>query len=182
MAEANGSRPFAPERYRAYLRLLARLQLPKRLRRVLSASDLAQETILKAHQKRAQFRGQTEAEYRAWLRRILANRLADAARGKEAAILQALERSSAVFEVWVVSEGPSPAERVVKAELLLRLAEGLLQLSDDERTAVEMRYLQVPRCPLPEIARKLGRPTARAVAGLLARGLEKLRGLLHEKP
>ena len=54
------------------------------------------------------------------------------------------------------------------------------ELSDDERTAVEMRYLQDPSCPLREIARALNRPTAKAVAGLLARGLEKLRGLLRE--
>src|SRR5262245_33230371 len=137
MREENGSRLFAPERYRAYLHLLARLNLPRRLRGVLSASDVAHDTILKAHSKRAQFRGQTAAEYRAWLQRILANRIADAARGKEPEILQALERSSAVFEVWVVSEGPSPAEQVVQAELLLRLAEGLMQLSDDERTRVK---------------------------------------------
>ena len=45
MTEENGSRPFAPERYREYLRLLAGLQLPKRLRRVLSDSDVAHETI-----------------------------------------------------------------------------------------------------------------------------------------
>ena len=57
MAEENGSRPFAPERYREYLRLLAGLQLPKRLRRVLSDSDMAHETILKAHKKREQFHG-----------------------------------------------------------------------------------------------------------------------------
>src|SRR5262245_2270929 len=48
MAEANGSGKFAPERYRAYLHLLARLNLPRRLRSVLSASDLAHDTILKA--------------------------------------------------------------------------------------------------------------------------------------
>jgi DNA-directed RNA polymerase specialized sigma24 family protein len=69
MTEANGSRKFAPERYRAYLRLLARLQLPKRLHRLLSASDMAQEAILKAHKKRAQCRAATEAQYRAWRRR-----------------------------------------------------------------------------------------------------------------
>jgi RNA polymerase sigma-70 factor (ECF subfamily) len=175
-------RDFAPERFRAYLRLLAGLQLPKRLHRLLSASDMAQETILKAHKKRAQFRGQTEAEYRAWLRRILANTIADAAGVKEPDVLRALEQSSAHVEHWVVAVRPSLLEEVERAEQLLRLAEGLLQLSDDERTAVEMRYLQEPRCPLPEIAKRLGRPTAKAVAGLLARGLEKLRGLLHEKP
>jgi RNA polymerase sigma-70 factor (ECF subfamily) len=180
MTEENGSRKFAPERYREYLRLLARLQLPNRLLGLMSASDVAHDTILKAHKKREQFRGQTEAEYRAWLRRILANTIADAAAVKEPDVLQALERSSAHVEHWVVAVGPSPLEEVERAEQLLRLAEGLLQLSDDERTAVEMRYLRDPRCPLPEIAQALGRPTAKAVAGLLARGLEKLRGLLHE--
>jgi RNA polymerase sigma-70 factor (ECF subfamily) len=180
MTHENGSRRFAPERYREYLRLLARLQLPKRLHRLLSASDVAQETIRKALKNREQFHGQTEAEYRGWLRRILANTIADAAVVKAPDLLIALEQSSAQLENWVVAVGPSPPEEVERAEQLLRLAEGLLQLSEDERTAVEMRYLQVPRCPLPEIARALGRPTAKAVAGLLARGLEKLRGLLRE--
>jgi len=82
----------------------------------------------------------------------------------------------------VAVEDPSPSAHVERAEQLRRLAEGLTRLAEDERTAVELRYLRVPRCPLPEIARELGRPTAKAVAGLLARGLEKLRGLLREQP
>jgi hypothetical protein len=40
--------------------------------------------------------------------------------------------------------------------------------------------LQGPACPLADIVRALNRPTVKAVAGLLARGLEKLRGLLRE--
>jgi hypothetical protein len=110
----------------------------------------------------------------------LANTLADAARVREHDLLRTLEQSSAWLEGRVVLEDPSPTEHVARAEQLRRLAEGLLQLSEDERTAVEMRYLQDPPCPLPDIARALGRPTAKAVAGLLARGLEKLRGLLRE--
>jgi RNA polymerase sigma-70 factor (ECF subfamily) len=181
MEEKNGH-GFSPERYRDYLHLLAWLRLPKRLLGLMSASDVAHDTILKAHKKREQFRGTTEAEYRAWLRRILANTIADAADGRAADILRALDQSSAFLENWVVVEEPSPAEQVQHEEQLLRLAEALMQLSEEERTAVEMRYLQEPRRPLPEIARKLGRPTAKAVAGLLARGLEKLRGLLREIP
>jgi RNA polymerase sigma-70 factor, ECF subfamily len=180
MTQANGPRDFAPERYRDYLHLLARLNLPRRLRGVLSASDVAQDTILKAHRKRDQFRGQTEAAYRGWLRRILANSIADAARVPEPDLLRTLEQSSAWLEDRVVVDDPSPTEYVARAEQLLRLAEGLQRLSEDERAAVEMRYLQDPPCPLPEIAAALGRPTAKAVAGLLARGLEKLRGLLRE--
>ena len=158
LTQAKGPRGFAPKRYRDYLHLLARLNLPRRLRGVLSASDLAHNTILKAHQKREQFRGQTEAEYRGWLRRILANTLADAARVPEPDLLRTLEQSSAWLEDRVVLDDPSPSEQVVRAEQLRRLAEVLMELPDDERTAVEMRYLRVPPCPLPEIARALGRP------------------------
>jgi hypothetical protein len=42
--------------------------------------------------------------------------------------------------------------------------------------------VQEPACPRADIARHLDRPTARPVAGLLAQGLEKLRGLLRERP
>src|SRR5262249_31209540 len=140
MTQATGPRDFAPERYRDYLHLLARLNLPRRLRGVLGASDLAQDTTLKAHKKRDQFRGETEAGYRGWLRAILARPLADAARVPEPDLLRTLEQSSAWLEVRVVVDDPSPSEHAERAEQLLRLAEGLTQLSEDERTAVEMRY------------------------------------------
>jgi hypothetical protein len=71
----------ALERYRDYLLLLARLQLDRGLQAKLDPSDLAQETLLKAHRNWEQFRGRTEAERAAWLRAILARHLADGGRG-----------------------------------------------------------------------------------------------------
>jgi RNA polymerase sigma-70 factor (ECF subfamily) len=179
-----------PERYREYLRLLARLRLDPRLRSKLDASDIVQETLLKAHKHRDQLQGQTEAELAAWLRGILANVLADEARkfarGKRDLALERsleadLEQSSLRLEKWLVGEQSSPSERATRQELLLQMADALAGLPEDERAALELRYLRQPPVPLAEIARHLGRPTAKAVSGLLERGLAKLRKALREE-
>jgi RNA polymerase sigma-70 factor (ECF subfamily) len=68
------------DRYRGYLLLLARIQLSPRLQGKVDASDVVQQTLLVAHRDRGQFRGQSEAEQIPWLRAILANVLAAAAR------------------------------------------------------------------------------------------------------
>ena len=65
------------EGYRAYLRMLARVQIGRRLRSKLDADDLLQEAFLRAHQAIGRFRGTTEEEFLAWLRGILAHVLAD---------------------------------------------------------------------------------------------------------
>src|SRR5438477_7089221 len=73
-----GERSWEP--YRGYLRVLADLHLPVYLRGKLDPSDVVQQTLLRAHEKRDQFRGGTEAEAAGWLRAILAGTLAAAAR------------------------------------------------------------------------------------------------------
>jgi RNA polymerase sigma-70 factor (ECF subfamily) len=172
---------FSPERYREYLHLLARLRLATGQRNQIDPSDVVQQALLKAHRGREQFRGHTEAERRAWLRRILANTIADACDDlpPKGTVQAALEESSARLEAWLAAEQSSPSERAAREEQLLRLAGALARLPEDERTALERRYLCQPPWPLSDIAADLGRPTAKAVAGLLARGLQRLRQLLH---
>jgi RNA polymerase sigma-70 factor (ECF subfamily) len=177
------------ERYREFLHLLARLRLSSWLQSKLDPSDMVQDTLLRAHRHRDQQRGQTEAELAGWLRRILANVLADKARqfarGKrdlalERSLEAELEQSSLRLEKWLAAEQSSPSERAMRPELLLQMADALAELPEDERTALELRYLQVPPWPLADIARHLGRPTAKAVSGLLERGLDKLRKRLRD--
>src|SRR5688500_3189659 len=106
------------ERYREYLHLLARLHLKPRLAGKLSPSDIVQQTLLKAHEKRAQYRGGTEAELAGWLRAILASTLAEAARhfgrqqrdaGLERSLQASLDDSSAKLERWLAAEQLSPS-------------------------------------------------------------------------
>jgi RNA polymerase sigma-70 factor, ECF subfamily len=175
------------EAYRDYLRLLARLQLGPRLRAKLDASDVVQQAILQAHEGRAQFRGSTEAEWLAWLRAILANVLAAAARrfdtrarevGRERSLEAELELSSSRMECLLASDQTSPSQRAVRCEELLRLARALAGLPEDQRRVVELHHLK--GLQVADVARQLGR-TRPAVVGLLYRGLKRLRELLQDQ-
>jgi RNA polymerase sigma-70 factor (ECF subfamily) len=174
------------ERYGDYLRLLARLQLDPRLQAKVDASDIVQQTLLKAHAHREQFRGRTEGEWVAWLRQILAHTLTSALRqfkaesrdlGRERSLEAGLEQSSARMESWLAANHSSPSERAMHGEQLLRLAAALARLPTDQRLVVELHHLKGYQ--VAEIAEQLGR-TKPAVMGLLFRGLKKLRELLQE--
>ena len=175
------------EAYRDYLRLLVRVQLSPRLQAKLDASDVVQQAILQAHEKREQFRGRSEAEWLGWLRAILANALAAAVRrfaaqardlGRERSLEAELERSSSRLECLLAADQTSPSDRAAHGEQLLRLARALAGLPADQRQAVELHYLR--GLPVAESAALMGR-TRPAVVGLLFRGLKKLRDLLREQ-
>jgi RNA polymerase sigma-70 factor, ECF subfamily len=174
------------ENYRDYLLLLVRLQLGRRLRAKLDASDVVQQAILHAHERRTQFRGGTEGEWLAWLRAILANALAAAVRrfsaqarnpGRERSLEAELERSSSRLESLIAADLTSPSERVVRSEELLRLAHAIADLPEDQRHVVELHYLN--GLPVADVAEEIGRSRTAAV-GLLFRGLKRLRELLRD--
>ena len=68
------------ELYRNYLRVLARAMIGQALQARLDASDLVQETYLKAHREFGQFLGGGERELVGWLRQILVRTLANQAK------------------------------------------------------------------------------------------------------
>src|SRR5687767_11518555 len=65
---------------RPYLLVAAQQDIGSQLHAKQGASDLVQETFLEAHREFSSFRGQTEAELIAWLRKILQNNVIDFAR------------------------------------------------------------------------------------------------------
>jgi RNA polymerase sigma-70 factor (ECF subfamily) len=175
------------EKYRDYLRLLARLELSPRLQAKLDASDIAQQAILEAHECRAQFRGQSESEWLAWLRSILAHTLAAAGRRfsteardlcREQSLEAELEQSSSRLECLLVADQTSPSGRASRYEELLRLTQAMERLPDDQRRVIELHYLK--GMPVAEVAALMDRSRP-AVVGLLFRGLNRLRELLGKQ-
>ena len=78
-----------------------------------------------------------------------------------------LEQSSRRLEAILAADQTSPSQRVIRHEQLIRLADALGQLPDDQRQAVEMRHLQ--GLATAEIAERMKRSVA-AIGGLLQRG------------
>jgi RNA polymerase sigma-70 factor (ECF subfamily) len=174
-------------KFRPYLQMLARLQFDELLQAKLDSSDVVQQTLLEAHQSMAEFRGKSDREKAGWLRRILTNNLADELRkfrsdkrdvGLEAPLQAALNESTTRLEKWLAIEEGTPSECAIANEQLVALAAALMELPEDQRMAVEWHHLQ--GCPSAVVAARMER-TEVAVAGLLRRGLKRLRELLREK-
>lgn len=184
-------RPDIPEawfaRYRSYLRLLARVNLDPRLRGKIDPSDVVQQTLLEAHTGAGNFRGTTEGEWLAWIRRALARNLADALKlfvqarrdvAREQSLEDALQASSLRLEAWLHDDGPTPVEEAMRRERAVRLAHVLEELPEAQREALVLHYWH--GWTLTRISESLERTPA-AVAGLLKRGLQQLRQQLSLK-
>ncbi len=177
------ARPLRPQNYRSYLILLARSSLRRAgpLAQKVDASDIVQDVLMRAHQAVDQFKGKTEGELMAWLRRILANKLTDATRHfarrkRDAALEQTyqetIDDSARRLERVVPADQTSPSQIVLRSERARRLADALSELPEDQRVAVELHHLSGFK--LAEVAEYMERTHA-SVAGLLRRGLKALR-------
>lgn len=174
------------EDLRAYLGLVVRLHVDARLAAKLDLSGILQQTLLEAHREGDRLprdRGQEAA----WLRKALTNNLMDDIRkltagkrdaAREVSLDQLAEESSARLQTWLARADQSPSGQAIRHEEALRLARSLEALPLDQRRAVELHHFAGRS--LAEIAAELGRTKA-AVAGLLHRGLQKLRTLLRER-
>jgi RNA polymerase sigma-70 factor (ECF subfamily) len=169
------------ESFRNYLLLLAQMRLDGRLRSKIDPDDIVQQTLARALERRDQFRGSDDAQRAAWLRTLLANLLSDAIRkfsrpgAIEHSLQSALDQSSARLEQFLAADLTSPSEQFDRQERLVRLADALARLPQDQRKAVDLKHLQ--GLSLVQAARRMGKSTP-ALAGLLQRGLKALRNEL----
>jgi RNA polymerase sigma-70 factor (ECF subfamily) len=167
--------------YRNYLKLLARVEIDRGLQRKLDASDVVQDALLRAHRAFGQFRGETEAEMLAWLRRILASCLTDLARhyhgtGRRRLDLErdfehGLQDASRALDERLIDRS-TPSAAAARRERGVQLANALAALPAAYREAVVLRHLE--GLPFAEIALHMGR-SVDSVKKLWIRGLAQLR-------
>ena len=176
------------ELYRNYLRLQARSLLGGALKVKLDASDLVQETFIKAHQQFKGFLGGGEPELVAWLRRILVRSLADAAKHhrvagrdirRQESLEAILDRSSIVLHRALESPISSPSARAIDRERAVLLADAVARLPADYREVFILRNLE--QVSTDQIAARLGR-SVDAVQKLWMRALLALKRELEERP
>jgi RNA polymerase sigma-70 factor (ECF subfamily) len=170
------------ELYRNYLRLLARIEIGRRLQGKLDASDLVQETFLEAHRNFARFQGTEEPQFVSWLRQILAARVANLVRhyfgtqGRNVRLEQELaaelDNSSRMLGREMAASLASPSQQAVEREQAVLLADALELLPVDYRDVIILRHLE--GLTFPEVARRMER-TQDSVEKLWLRALARLR-------
>ncbi len=165
--------------HRQYLLLVADRSMTPALKAKEGASDLVQEAMLAAHRAAGEYRGQTPIELRSWLRRLLLNLVARAARrylgtqkrrlGREFSLDADIHGDSVAASLAVDQTSPGGLASRREEEALLRAA--LDRLPDRMRDTVLWRYQDA--CAFEEIGRRLGCSDV-AARNLWLRGLDRL--------
>lgn len=180
------SDPAVIAQYEPYLRMLARTRMRRAYQAKIGASDMVQQAMMQAVQGFEGFRGSTEGELLAWLRKILAHHLCHLDRDlhrdkrdirREQSMEQQLAASSMRLEGLLAGDDPTPSQHVALGENVIRISQAIARLPDSQSEAVRLHYLEGLK--LAEVAEELGKSTG-AVAGLLHRGMKTLRQQLEE--
>jgi len=169
------------EACRRYLLCVAHHELDADLQAKGGASDLVQETFLEAHRAFEQFRGNSEIELRAWLRRLLHHRASKLGRRYRTTQKRRLARETALAAAALPAdgqgEGASPSQQLMAVEQAQRLRQALERLPDDYRRVITLRYVE--QCSFEEIGRMMQR-TSNAARLLWLRAIERVKQELRD--
>lgn len=164
------------ESQRGYLLRIARAAWPVRFSAECGASDLVQQTLMKAYRGRVGFRGGDAAEVRAWLRRILRNVIASEVR-RIRSLKRGGDRRSETPDEGPVASNLSSLTELIRAETAA-VVRGVLESMRPEQASI-IRLRAFHGLSVSEIARRLGRTEA-AVQKVWTRSLVKLGKALRD--
>lgn len=184
--------------YRNYLRMIVRTGMGPRLRERVEMSDVVQEALVEVVRQFPQFTGQNEAALVGWLRRLVAQKLADLGRyhsrakraaggaalpldapwGSGAAAADSNNGAGAKLLDMLALSQTSPSEAASRRELIVLLADALTDLPEAEAEVLWLYHAD--GLSFEAIGERLGLGR-KAVRGLWARGLKGLRRTLDPK-
>ena len=164
---------------RTYLLLVANQELDQLMMAKGGASDLVQETFLRAQRGFQTFKGESEKELKAWLRQILKHHLSNFRRkymhtGKRAAkkeisIDTMVDLDTKEFALR--SREPSPEDRMIVSEQTVLLNGALKRIHPAHAKIILLRHRD--GLSFAEIAARTGKTTT-ALRKLWARAIESL--------
>jgi RNA polymerase sigma-70 factor, ECF subfamily len=173
------------EQYRGYLLMLAHRYLSDRI----DPADIVQLTYLEAKRDLPAFRGESPAEFAGWLRGMLKNNVASAVTRhvttQKRSVKREVNTAPATADKdqdslggWIQQlpgSSTSPSGVAIRAEAVIAMFDALHELPETQAEAIRLRYME--GLPLTEIVERMGKSDT-AVAGLLKRGLQKLRSIM----
>jgi RNA polymerase sigma-70 factor (ECF subfamily) len=149
--------------------------------------DLLQEVSLEVHREIGKFRGESEREFLAWLRQILASILSNQVRHyfgtlrrdprRERRFAAELDGSSRAADGGLIAPHSTPSQQASRRERDVLLADALGTLPAAYREVIVLRQLE--GLSFPEIAARMGR-TEDSVKNLWIRALARLRTALGD--
>ncbi|MFM7132444.1 MAG: sigma-70 family RNA polymerase sigma factor [bacterium] len=181
--------------YRNYLRMLARTGLGPKLRERVELSDVVQETLIEVIRQFPAFTGNDEIALVGWLRRLIAQKLADLGRyhsrvkrgGGEAVwpldanlatfghiaglAAEPGSRAANLAEILTLSQ-TSPSEAASRREATVLLADSLTKLPPDQAEVLWLYHVE--GLSFESIGQRFG-VSRKVVRGMWAKGLASLR-------
>ncbi len=165
---------------RGYLLAIANEQLDQRLHAKLGGSDLVQQSLMHAQRGFEDFRGRTEGDLLAWLRRILLNEIARSNRDYLTTAKRDVSREipfghkegSRASGSWLPANTETPSKQVAASEEGARVRQAIARLSAPYQRVIELRNRDL--CTFAEIGARMSISEERA-RRLWSRAVERLR-------
>ncbi|MDG3002250.1 sigma-70 family RNA polymerase sigma factor [Paludisphaera mucosa] len=174
--DARSGRPFddwdALEGQRPFLKRAALCAGQSVLNSANDASDVVQNTLIEAKRWAESFRGRTEAEWKAWLLRLLRTQLSRLRR-KPSAIAASPDHPQIHDQA---DSGTAPSKAAVRSERADALAKALLWLDPRDQELLRLRHEE--RWEFAAIAGRLGLPSPDAARKRHMRAVNQLRLIL----
>ena len=168
-------------RVRNYLMVVADGSLNQRLQSKLSASDIVQQSMLEAQQSIDRFKGSSEAQIRAWLKKIVLCNLVDSTRQFIHAARRLVNSEVSMQRLSVPPcqpRGQTASWYVSRSETDEQLLREIKRLPDRQRHVIEARH-RLGRS-YQKIASDM-KATEDAARKLWSRGVQRLKEVLGDQ-